>query len=58
MVVDALHVGNPRGTVRQDMMRFRGENGTGKQINPNPDYLKPTAFQPPMMARLGIEIGR
>jgi hypothetical protein len=58
VVLDALHVGNPRGTVRQDMIRFRSEDAAGNQINPNPDYLKPTAFQPPMMARLGIEIGR
>jgi hypothetical protein len=58
IVVDALHLGNPRGTVRQDMIRFRSEDVDGSPANPNPDYLRPIAFQPPMTVRLGVEIGR
>lgn len=57
VVLDLLHAGNPRGTTRVDMVRYRSvENGV--QGTPNPDYLQPTGYQPPMMARLGVEILR
>jgi hypothetical protein len=57
LVLDLLHVGNPQRTVRQDMQHFRSLDSLGNQANPNPDYLRATAFQPPMTARLGVELG-
>jgi hypothetical protein len=57
IVVDALHVGNARTPVRFDQQHFYAiENGA--QTNPNPNYLRPVAFQPPMTFRLGVEIER
>ena len=58
VVLDVLHVGNPQGVVRQDLVAYRAEDANGQPTTPNSDYLRPTLFQPPMMARLGIEIQR
>lgn len=57
-ILDVLHVGNPQAAIRIDQTRFFSENQYGNQSNPNPRYLMPVAFQPPMMARIGIEIDR
>lgn len=57
VVLDALHVGNPRGVVRQDVRRYFGSE-SGVNTLPNDNYRRPTAYQPPMSMRLGIEIGR
>ncbi len=54
--LDLLHVGNPRTTVRVDQIHFQAIDAEGNQITPNPNYLLPTAFQPPMAARLGMEL--
>jgi hypothetical protein len=58
LVVDVLHLGNPRGTVRRDQTLYFAMNEAGDQINRNSDYLKATAFQPPTAVRIGFEIGR
>ena len=52
VLLDAVYVGNPRRAVRRDQHHYYGENLT----QPNPNYLYPTAFQPPMAARLGVEV--
>jgi hypothetical protein len=57
-VLDLLHVGNPRAPVRVDQTRYHSLDQYGNQSNSNPRYLTPIAFQPPMMARLGVEILR
>jgi hypothetical protein len=52
IVLDLLHVGNPRGTTAVDEQHYRGTAPN----NPNPDWLRPTGYQPPMAARLGMEV--
>jgi len=42
--------------VRVDQTHYQGLDAQGNQITANPDYLRPTAFQPPVAARLGIEV--
>ena len=56
MVLDVLHVGNPRATVEVDPQHYFSQDSLGRQVNPNPNYLRPTAYQPAMAARLGIEV--
>ena len=31
-------------------------NGEIQQVDPNPNYLEPTAYQPPMEVRVGVEM--
>ena len=53
LVLDLLHVGNPRTPVRLDEMRFPiADPDTGMLTQ----YLQAVAFQPPMTARLGLEV--
>jgi carboxypeptidase family protein len=56
MVLDVLHVGNPRTTVEVDQQHYFAQDTLGRQQNPNPNYLHPTSFQPPMAARIGVEV--
>jgi hypothetical protein len=57
-VLDLMHLGNPRGVVRVDQQHYQALDSEGRQATPNPDYRRPTLFQPPMMARVGVEITR
>ena len=57
LVLDALHVGNPREVVWVDEYRFRSVGGSLMGTEENPHYLEPRAFQPPMALRLGFEFG-
>jgi hypothetical protein len=52
VLLDMVHVGNPRRAVRVDQQHYFGVDRT----LPNANYLRATAFQPPMAARLGLEI--
>jgi len=55
IILDVFHIGNPRNPVNFDQIHyFRVENGN--QTSPNPNYLKPTQYQPPMTVRLGLEV--
>jgi hypothetical protein len=56
VVGDMLHLGNPKGIVRQEMMHYLNSDASGNPTNLNENYLRPTLFQPPMTARIGIEI--
>lgn len=56
VVLDVLHVGNPRGTTLVDEMHYTTLDQNGKPASPNPQYKQPKAYQAPMGARLGIEI--
>ena len=58
VVLDLMHLGNPQGVVRIDQQHYQTLDEQGRQATVNPDYRRPTAFLPPMMARLGIELTR
>lgn len=48
---------NPRTAVRYDEVHYRALDSSGNEIDPNPNYGAPLAFQPPMKIRLGLEAG-
>jgi hypothetical protein len=56
IVLDALHVGNPRIATRVDEVHFTTRDDSGNPASPNPQYRQPVAYQAPMAARLGVEI--
>jgi hypothetical protein len=56
VIMDFLHLGNPRETVLVDQRHYYAEDANGNPTNVNSNYLAPTAYQPPMTARLGLEI--
>lgn len=58
VVLDLMHLGNPQGVVRIDQQHFQTVDDQGRQSTVNPNYRRPTAFQPPTMARLGIDLTR
>ncbi len=57
IVLDALHVGNPRRATWVDEVRYTTLDANGDPASPNPQYGQPIAYQAPMAARLGVEIG-
>jgi hypothetical protein len=56
MVLDLLHAGNPRRTVQVDEQHYFALDTLGVQVDSNSNYLRPTGWQPPMAARLGVEV--
>jgi hypothetical protein len=56
LILDIFHIGNPRKVVDVDQFHYYHVDENGNQIDPNPTYGVPSAFQPPMAFRLGIEI--
>lgn len=54
LVIDVLHVGNHQQATRVDQQHYLGFDA-GIQTDPNPNYLRPIAFAPPMVVRIGIE---
>jgi hypothetical protein len=56
LVIDVFHVGSPRTAVDSDQIHYFAVDENGNQINPNPEYLRPVQFQPPMSLRLGLEL--
>jgi hypothetical protein len=60
LTVDLLHVASQRKAVAVAQYHYlRAEelpNGEIQQVDPNPNYLKPTAYQPPMEVRVGVEM--
>lgn len=56
MILDILHLGSPREAVLFDQHRFFNVDAEGNQINPNPNFGRALAHQPPMSLRLGFEI--
>ena len=58
VIGDVLNLGNPQRAVRRDMTRYRMVDPQGLPGLLNTNFLKATAFQPPMMVRIGAEIGR
>jgi len=57
LLVDALHVGNPGQVVRVDQVHYMTLDAAGQPSGENPAYLDPIAYQPPMLIRLGAEVG-
>jgi hypothetical protein len=55
LLVDVLHIGNPQHAVKVDEFKYLANSG-GTFSQPNPEYGRHIAFQPPMMARLGLEL--
>lgn len=56
LVLDALHLGNPRRATQVDEMRYTTRDQNGDPASPNPQYKQAVAYQAPMAVRLGIEI--
>jgi hypothetical protein len=56
VVVDLLHVATGRRAVTVDQLHYAALDAQGRQTAPNPNYLQPSRYQPPMGVRLGAEI--
>jgi hypothetical protein len=56
LILDLFHVGSPQTVVNYDQVHFFDADASGNQSNPNPGYMQPIQFQPPMSARLGLEV--
>jgi hypothetical protein len=54
LVLDVFHLGSPRRAVSFDQVHYQDVDENGNQILPNPNYLRPTRYQPPMSVRLGL----
>jgi hypothetical protein len=54
--LDVLHAFSAKRPVKIEERRFLAAEPDGTQISPNPIYLEPLAFQPPMTVRLGAEL--
>jgi hypothetical protein len=54
VLLDVLHVGNPQRPVRLIEEKYELQVGTATPVL-NPNYRQPLTYQPPMMARLGVE---
>jgi len=54
VLLDLLHVGNPQTPVRLIEEKYEPQIGNAPVLNPN--YGQPLTYQPPMMARLGMEV--
>jgi carboxypeptidase family protein/TonB-dependent receptor-like protein len=54
--LDLFHVLSARQPVTFDQIHYLAADAAGNQSAPNPNYLKPTRYQPPMSARLGLEV--
>ena len=53
LLLDVFHVGSTRGELNRDQVRTFGP---GAENNPNPTFGQATSFQPPMSARVGLEL--
>jgi hypothetical protein len=56
-VLDVQHLDNRRRAVRSDQLRYFALDSLGAPVSPNPNFGKPLAFQAPLSARVGVEIG-
>jgi hypothetical protein len=57
LLLDLEHIGSPRKALDYDQVHFICLDDDGNQSCPNASYGRVTWYQPPMMARLGVEIG-
>jgi hypothetical protein len=56
VILDLLHVGNPREAVKVDEMHYTTLDENGNPATPNPQYRDAVAYQPPMAIRLGMQL--
>jgi hypothetical protein len=56
LIIDLLHIASQRTAALIEQDHYRGTEVNGAQTDPNPYYGQPTAFQPPMSVRLGVEV--
>jgi hypothetical protein len=56
LVLDVFNIGNPQHATQVEELRFLSNN-SGEFSDENPSYGIPISYQPPMMARLGLELG-
>jgi hypothetical protein len=52
LVLDLMHVASQKTELDYDQFHYFDY----EQNYPNPNYMKPTQFLPPMLIRLGIEM--
>ncbi|HEY7637798.1 MAG TPA: TonB-dependent receptor plug domain-containing protein, partial [Gemmatimonadales bacterium] len=57
VILDLLHVASAREPVTVDQVHFSALDAQGNQSAPNPNYLRPSRYQPPMIVRLGTTFG-
>lgn len=51
-----LHLFSPRRAVNIDQTHYLARDEKGNPDTPNPNYGNPKGYQPPMTARLGVEV--
>ncbi len=56
VLADAYHLGNPRRAVFVDQLRYLGVGSFGQPVAPNPNFLEPLLYQPPVAFRFGVEV--
>ncbi len=56
LILDIFHIGNPREVVDVDQVHYFSLDENGNQADPNPNYLDPILYQPPLAVRLGMEL--
>lgn len=56
VVLDLFHIGSQRKPVTYNEQHYFGVDESGSQSDPNPLYMHPTGYFPPMAGRLGLEI--
>jgi hypothetical protein len=54
--LELLHVASARRPVTLDQVHYSALDAQGRQTAPNPNYLEPTRYQAPMLARLGATV--
>jgi len=57
LILDLMHVGSPREAVNFDQLHYLGYDAEGNPTFPNQTYGDANFFQPPMVVRLGLEVG-
>lgn len=55
VLLDVLHVGNPQRPARLIEEKYQAQIGDAEPVL-NPRYGQPLSYQPPMVARLGLEV--
>ena len=56
VILDVFHIGSQRKPLTYEQMHYFDVDESGNQTDPNPLYMHPTSYFPPMSGRLGLEI--
>jgi hypothetical protein len=57
VILDILHVGNPRKSLDFEQVKYQAVDEESNQINPNPNFGTVIRYQPSMTVHLGIQLG-